>query len=127
MITNSDITIYNRIYDPATRLETWKRTVIKDVNFYVDKRVTQKDGQDAASVYKVRIPEESPDAMYVPSGQYNGTENTWTLRNGDYVVQGIREQEIQKPSDLVGEHVFCITSWADNRRGDLQHWRIGGE
>lgn len=29
MITNTDITIYNRVYDPDTRLDAWKRKYVE--------------------------------------------------------------------------------------------------
>ena len=33
MLTNADITIYNHIYDKATRLDEWRRTVIHGEHF----------------------------------------------------------------------------------------------
>ena len=43
MLTNADITIYNHIYDKATRLDEWRRTVIHGVHFYVDNKVSVGD------------------------------------------------------------------------------------
>ena len=39
MITNADITIYNKKYDPAARKDTWHWTVLKGVHFYCGHRV----------------------------------------------------------------------------------------
>lgn len=132
MLTNADITIYNREYIPETRLDVWHRTVIRNVNFYADNKVQHTDsGLKSADSFKVRIPEESPQKPYLEPESYaaaGNKESYWTLREGDYVVRGVCEEEIQTPKDLKKElrQVFKITSWSDNRRGGLCHWRIGG-
>lgn len=132
MLTNADITIYNREYIPETRLDVWHRTVIHDVNFHADNKVQQTDGGlKSADAYKVRIPETSPDKEYLDPESYAATENKelyWTLQADDYVVRGICDKEIVSPQDLQKEkyQVFKITSWSDNRKGGLSHWRIGG-
>lgn len=131
MITNADITIYNRHYDKETGYDTYRRTVIRGVWFFVDNKVqiTEK-GVLAADLYKVRIPAmvDTDGAAYVPPCEYTGAERTWTLQADDYVCRGIRELEIEKPAELKKEagQVFKITSWSDNRSGSLAHWRIGG-
>lgn len=134
MVTNADITIYNRRYDKNTRLDVWQKTVIKDVWFYVDHKVNIGDkGLNAADVYKIRIP-VSPERenTYLPEDEFVkkiDTSNYWTLQNGDIAVKGICDVDIDKPADLAQLHKqYCkITSWSDNRFGGLPHWRIGGE
>ena len=57
MTTNADVTVYNAYLDPETRLETYHRTAIKGVWFYVDNKVTvDSDGLNSADVFKIRIP-----------------------------------------------------------------------
>ncbi len=131
MITNADVTIYNSYLDPKTRLETYKRTVIKGVWFYVDNKVSiDSDGLNSADVYKVRIPAyaDTGKAQYIPCTDYVGDPDTWTLKADDYVVRGVCDKEISTPAELKKwkYQVFRINSWADNRFGGQPHWRIGG-
>ena len=124
MITNADITIYNRRYDPETRLDTWKGTVIKNVSFYSDMRVNlDNKGLSTADIYKIRIPGKSLKG-YVPADEYAADEGTWTVQKDDYIVLGASDQEIARPIDL--KNSLRINSWSDNRRGSLPHIRIGG-
>lgn len=125
MITNADITIYNKNLELETKMDTWKRTVIRGVSFYSDIKVSlDSNGLATADIYKVRIPEECCDG-YVPEDKYLGEDGTWTVRNDDYIVLGESSLEIERPKDLKGTH-FRINSWSDNRRGSLPHIRIGG-
>lgn len=131
MRTNADITIYNAVYDPESRLNTYHRTVIRGAWFYVDNKVNvTSDGLASADVYKVRIPESAQmcGVEYVPANSYSGEPGTWTLQHDDYVVRGVCDLEINVPADLKKHKLqaFKITSWADNRFGGLPHWRIGG-
>lgn len=133
MIANADITIYNRRYDKTTRLDTWHRTIIKGVHFYVDNKVSVGDGGlNSADVYKIRIPEDAECAKsYIPEEEYENVDEAfyWTLREDDLVVHGVCDIDIQKPADLkaLSKRYCKITSWSDNRFGGLPHWRIGGE
>lgn len=125
MITNADITIYNKVLNEETRMDIWKRTVIKGVSFYSDTKVTMDNhGLVTADVYKIRIPEECC-AGYVPANKYTAVKGTWTLQNDDYIVKGVSPQEITRPAEL--ENGIRIVSWSDNRRGLLPHLRIGGQ
>ncbi|MEG0688828.1 MAG: DUF6751 family protein [Hungatella sp.] len=131
MITNADITVYNRYYDRKKGYDTYRRTVIRGVWFFVDHKVQITDsGVLAADIYKVRIPlsADTDGAIYVPPDQYTGVDRTWTLHADDYVCKGVLLTEIEKPAELKKEtnQVFKITSWSDNRFGTLPHWRIGG-
>lgn len=135
MITNADITLYNHYYNRTTRLDQWKRTVIKGVHFYVDHRTAVGDnGVNLATTYKIRIPDHAEyDGDYVSKKEWveSGTDvaGKWTLQNGDLIVRGICEEEIEKPADLTSSGIrYCrISSWSDNRFGGLPHWRIGGD
>lgn len=134
MIANADITLYNRKYDKVTRLDVWQRTVFKDVWLYCDRKITIGDkGVNGADVYKIRIP-ASPEreSTYLPEDEFAqiaDASNCWTLQDGDLVVKGVCDIEIDKPADLTNSRKqYCkITSWSDNRFGNLPHWRIGGE
>lgn len=124
MITNADITIYNRRYNPETRLDTWKGTVIKNVSFYSDMKVNlDNKGLSTADIYKIRIPGATPG--YVEPDKYTGADGTWTLQKDDYIVLG-KGEAIEKPKDLE-EKAIRINSFSDNRRGNLPHFRVGGQ
>lgn len=133
MITNADITIYNRKYDQATRLDAWHRTVIHNVHVYIDHKTSVGDsGLNSADVYKIRIPQgvDCSDA-YLPEDEYAETNNPsgyWTLQNDDWIVIGECQVDIGRPSDLKDlRSKYCkIISYSDNRFGGLPHWRVGG-
>lgn len=133
MITNADITIYNRKYDQATRLDAWHRTVIHNVHVYIDHKTSVGDsGLNSADVYKIRIPQgvDCGDA-YLPENEYAKTNNPsgyWTLQNDDWIVIGECQVDIGMPSDLKDlRSKYCkIISYSDNRFGGLPHWRVGG-
>ena len=64
MITNSDITIYNRISGDSTHYDTWIRTVLHGVHVHVDHKTAVTDnGLKSAEVYKIRIPADIPEAL----------------------------------------------------------------
>ncbi len=132
MVTNADITIYNREYDQKNRLDIWHRTVIRGVWFHADNKVQQTDsGLKSSDVYKIRIPVEAPGKEYLDPEAYAASENKddhWTIQQDDIVVIGVCGWEIAKPADLTALHkrYVKITSWSDNRFGGLPHWRIGG-
>lgn len=53
MITNSDITVYNRISGDSTHYDTWIRTVLHGVHVHVDHKTAVTDnGLKSAEVYK---------------------------------------------------------------------------
>lgn len=132
MMTNTDITIYNREYDSENRINIWHRTVIRDVWFHVDNKVSQTDsGLKSANICKIRIPENSPKKEYLDPESYAAAENKdgyWTIQEDDIVVQGTFAWEITRPADLQGLHkrYWKVISWSDNRFGGSPHWRIGG-
>lgn len=126
MLENADITIYNKLYNPQTRLHEWRRTQISRVNWFGKQAASlSADGLMTADLYTVRIPEASAPPGYVPPEQYNG--DGWTLRPGDIVAKGLTG-DIQSPGQISSEK-FTVTAAWDNRRGSpmLQHLKIEGE
>ena len=104
MITNSDITIYNRISGDSTHYDTWIRTVLHGVHVHVDHKTAVTDnGLKSAEVYKIRIPADIPEAgQYLPPDQFAccGGYGYWTIQNDDQIVLGECQIEIEKPADL---------------------------
>ena len=123
MITNSDITVYNRISGDSTHYDTWIRTILHGVHVHVDHKTAVTDnGLKGAEVYKIRIPADIPEAgKYLPPDQFAccGGHGYWTIQNDDQIVLGECQIEIERPAEL--KNVFqkhCkVTSWSDNRFG----------
>lgn len=134
MITNADITLYNHYYDKSTRLDKWKKTVIRGVHFYVDHKVSVGDnGLNSADIYKIRIPVDADiQGEYLSEDEWiargENVMGRWTLQSDDIVVLGECDMNIDRPAQLkeAGRRYCKVTSWSDNRFGGLQHWRIGG-
>ena len=60
MLTNADITIFNKIPNQSKKCFDYVGHYISDVSFYTDQKVSVGDGGlKSANVYKIRIPEES--------------------------------------------------------------------
>ena len=133
VITNADVTVYNRISGDSTHYDTWIRTVLHGVHVHVDHKTAVTDnGLKSAEVYKIRIPADIPEAgQYLPPDQFAccGGYGYWTIQNDDQIVLGECQIEIEKPADLkaVFQKHCKVTSWSDNRFGTTPHWRIGGE
>jgi hypothetical protein len=138
MLTNADITVYNRHYNKTTRLDEWFRTQICGVNWYGGQAVSVTDsGLQSADTYTVRIPVVSAPQgkQFVLPENYAAAEGDaltglWTLQAGDIVVRGLVADDITKTADVTGKYSQCftVTGWRDNRRGSpaVQHWRIDG-
>ena len=134
MITNADITLYNHYYDKSTRLDKWKKTVIRGVHFYVDHKVSVGDnGVNSADIYKIRIPVDADiQGEYLSEDEWiargENVMGRWTLQSDDIVVLGECDMNIDRPAQLkeAGRRYCKVTSWSDNRFGGLPHWRIGG-
>ena len=133
MITNADVTVYNRISGDSTHYDTWNRTVLHGVHVYVDHKTAVTDnGLKSAEVYNIRIPADIPEAgQYLPPDQFAccGGYGYWTIQNDDQIVLGECQIEIERPADLkaVFQKHCKVTSWSYNRFGTIPLWRIGGE
>lgn len=136
MITNADITIFNkRRIDKATARPVYFRTQIKGVNFYTDQkvRVTDDGGVVSADVYKIRIPEDADTQgkQYIDADRYAELTDEealsyWTINNDDLFGRGLLIDFEKESEFLKRQYTGKILSFADNRRGGLPHWRIGG-
>ena len=108
MISNCNITIYNKYYAPYTRTEKYQRSVIYSVGWQLNKSVWQsaqalsgaKSGKLIESTALIFIPFSSGvkwkpplvwDSLAVRTGY-------WTLRDDDIIVRGIVLDEI---TDLI--------------------------
>ena len=111
MMFNDTVTLYNRLPD-----ESYKRTELPGVYWY-----------DTAS-YSASVQRHSDDAsIIIPyrSGYvdaFDGTGETWTLKPGDLIVQGIGP-EIERAKDLDDPRVISrvIKATVDSA---LAHWEV---
>ena len=67
------------------------------------------NGQNNASIGTITIP----------------PNDTLNINNGDLVINGIVNNEYNLEELLKTYEVFKITSVSDNRRGSLQHYKLG--
>lgn len=137
MITNADITIYNKYYDRTICTDQYKRTVIHGVNWHGGQKVTVGDnGLMSADAYTVRIPLSSASSgkEFILPEEFAKLDDTalngfWTLQNGDLILRGIGEEIIQPKEITEKSECFIVTGWSDNRRGsvNMQHWKVEGK
>lgn len=137
MLSNTNITIYNYWYNPKVKRKEYLRTIIEDVYWHAEQKVSVVEkGLVSADLHKIRIPEKANvlnQKCYVDSiiFQRMGPEQAksyWTVNNGDLIVKGIVNEDIEKMYDLMQRYsvVAKVVSFSDNRIGLEPHIRIGG-
>lgn len=107
------VTIYNKFIDAQTNLVTWYRHVITDCFWQLSGQTVQigEVTLDSKSVV-CRIPKddrflEKQDWIKIPNDQM---ENYFTIGQGDIIVKGICEEEIDeytkghRSTDLLGRY-----------------------
>lgn len=136
MITNADITIYNRYFDKETRLDKYQRTVLYGVFWDERKAVNRlQSGLVDADEVSIMIPFSiETDKVYVPPKEFEklaDKSNYFTLQEGDRVVKGAVDFEITgKVSDLDKEYeAYTITSVDTKDFGSphMRHWEVGAK
>ena len=131
MYTNSNMTIYNKFYDKATRLDKYKRTIIRNVFFDETKASNRlQSGLESADSVFVLVPFGSlPRADYVPYTAFDGFANNFTFNIGDMIIKGEVYDEItSKPTDLDKLHeTYTITSvdTKDFGSSHMRHIQLG--
>lgn len=111
MITNASATVYRRVFDPESRIDTWRRVYIPKVWWFDSEASTvDADGMHRADKTTVRIPGVSVE-----------------IKKEDYIVKGKCELEIATPKDLHGYDFRKVMSVNYNNFGNNPHIRIGAE
>lgn len=139
MITNTDLTIYNKVYDRDTGTNRYYRTVLKGVNWQ-DTTAVQPDGKGIASADVAEV--------YIPftvetEKQYRKPENfmaeadksrIFTFREGDLLVRGITETELGSTKDEEYLKNSCgkvrsaaMVEFNDSGSIEIQHWKVTAE
>ena len=140
MLTNTDITIYNKYIDPVTKLDAYHMTQIKDVMWNANKGVNViQSGITTADAVTLIIYMNGSDfgtKTYKSPKAWKNTPNVdmskyFTLANGDIIVKGLVSYDINV-GKLAGlektyDEVYKITSVDTQDKGsmNLQHWRVG--
>lgn len=110
MLTNTDITIFHRVYDPKTRLDAWKMIYVPGAWWFKKEQSTiTTDGRKNADVYTIRIP-----------------NTNIALEKDDYIVKGICRVKMQTVKDLEGIEKVKITSANYNTFGGNPHIKVVG-
>lgn len=110
MLTNTDITIYNREYDSVTRLDTWNRVYVPVAWWYKNEKASiTTDGLKSADAYTIRIPDVNI-----------------ALKKDDYIVRGNCCMEIETVKDLEGLEKTRVTSVNYNTFGGNPHIKAVG-
>lgn len=134
MVTNSDITIYNKYYDATQDREVYQRTTIEGVHFEENKAVKlQNQGLVSDDKVLICIPfDAKASRAYVRPVLFDRADDKtqyFTLKEGDRVIKGLQTYEVQtNMKELDGQfEVFTITNvdTCDYGRAIMQHWEVG--
>lgn len=112
------ITIYNQKKD-----ESFQRTVVDKV--YVRKTrkiVINSNGEEVAGSATITIPIDI--AKIGDSLAIDTYKKGWYLKEGDYIVDGSCDLDFDITKIKEQFDLFQIVSVADNRKGNLQHFKV---
>lgn len=106
---DKDITIFNKLYDKEKRADVYKRTVLKGVHTEITQSSSFSDKEMRANdTLFVSIPFSIEG--YVKPSEYQDNSK-WTLQEGDIIVVGVIENDIDSPKYLKHlDNVYTIKS-----------------
>lgn len=128
MIPNAHITIYNKYIE--NREEKYQRSEVYNVVWQSTKAISRMREMTAANTALILIPFSSGVPYQEPKAWQVDREG-WTLQEGDVIVRGLVEDEIDNDftiTDLRKEHenVVAIASVDAMDQGfpAVQHWEV---
>lgn len=139
MMTNADITVYNRQFDKAQDKYIYLRTYLKGVNWQDSKGIRiAESGVVSDDRTRIFIPldVDAEDKQYKKPKTYKRMDDKslfYTLDNEDIVVKGIIDFDLTgNPGENVSslqakyDDVMVITKVIDNRYGSrtIQHFEL---
>lgn len=139
MVTNADLTIYNKVYDRDAGANRYYRTVLKGVNWQDTTAVQPTDkGIVSADVAEIYIPfaVETKKRFRKPKNFVQEPEKAdfFTIEAGDLVVRGIVENELTSAKDeerlknaYDDVRTIAVVETNDNGSPELQHWKVTAE
>lgn len=106
---NTDITIFNKVYDEETRSDKYLRTVLKGV--HVEKtNASQKNDSKVIVSDSLFVSIPFLD-NYVTSKKFQESKKGYTLQNTDIIVVGIVDKDITSLKDLKRlDDVYTVNS-----------------
>ncbi|WP_050636183.1 DUF6751 family protein [Candidatus Stoquefichus sp. SB1] len=97
---NKDITIFNKLYNKEKRTDVYKRTVLKGVHTEMTQSSDFTDKEMRANdTLFVSIP-FSFEGYVKPKEYQENFLDKWTLQEGDIIVVGVIENDIDSPKYL---------------------------
>lgn len=139
MMTNADITVYNRQFDKVQDKYIYLRTYLKGVNWQDSKGIRiAESGVVSDDCTRIFIPldVDAEDKQYKKPKTYKRMDDKslfYTLDNEDIVVKGIIDFDLTgNPGENVSslqakyDDVMVITEVIDNRYGSriIQHFEL---
>lgn len=115
---NNTITIYNKKDD-----DSFQRTVIDKVYVRKTRKIAiNSNGEEVASSASITIPTEI--AKIGENLAIDTYKKDWALNEGDYIVDGTCDLEFDITKIKKQFDFFQIISMSDNRKGNLQHFKV---
>ena len=139
MITNADVTIYNKVYDRDSGSNKYYRTVLKGVNWQDTTAVQPaENGVITADISKIYIPfQVETEKQFLKPREFlteNEKEGVFTIAPGDIIIKGIVDAEIKTKKDEERlqnsvDNFRVIVSVDTNDNGSLfmKHWMVVAE
>lgn len=143
MITNADITIYNKYFDKEEKCTKYKRTYIQGVNYRISDGVSSLSTQKGASnnneiIIYIPFSVYSESKTYLRPKAYEALSDTerdcyYTLNAGDIIIRGIIDFELtgEQGSNLkvLSENYDDISTVSnvityDFGSDNLKHWKV---
>lgn len=139
MLTNADITLFNRYYDADSDEYKYARTFLRGVNWQDSQAIdiSQSAGVKSTNHTRVFIPlkVDSEEKTYLKPKTFKRSDKVtnYTLDNADIVVKGIVDFDMNDANSggfkaLLRDFddVMKITKVADNRYGSklVQHFEL---
>ena len=108
MLTNSDCTIYSRIYDPVNGYDVLKKQYVSKCWWFEEaKGSVTKNGLESKDRLIVRIPELFID-----------------IKKDDIIVKGKCDVSADTIKDFAGHEFFKVTAVNYNMFGECQHIKV---
>lgn len=122
------ITIVNKWFNKSTKLEEYKTHQVK-AHWENSQEISINDIALVKADSTICYIKMSEKGYKSPKEYQEAPDNSWTLKNDDYLVKGI-VKEINTIAELK-DNYECIkvkkVSTMDYGSEDMQHWEISGE
>ena len=133
MITNAEMTIFNRWPDRKQKKTVYLPHYIENVWFQKDQKISPAEGGFVSGdLYMIRIPDEELEG-WIPAETFSERESRpdeWTVQDKDFFIIGKWEGgAVDDLQDIAREFrgvLGIVNSHSENFFGTSPHIRIGG-